>query len=144
MREQTLLVAVLTQLRGLMPVPLLGFDSDNDSVFINEIVRDYCMGAGIEFTRCRPYRKNDQAHVEQKNGSVVRRLVGYRRFEGLEAARALAELYAAARLFVNFFPAFVQAGGKAPGGRPSLQTLPCTCNPVSTSAGRPSHLRRDP
>ncbi|MBB3957796.1 hypothetical protein GGR38_004771 [Novosphingobium sediminicola] len=106
-REQTLLVAVLTQLRGLMPFPLLGFDSDNDSVFINETVRDYCMEAGIAFTRCRPYRKNDQAHVEQKNGSVVRRLVGYRRFEGLEAARALAELYAAARLFVNFFqPSF--------------------------------------
>lgn len=117
-REQTLLVAVLTHLRGLMPFPLLGFDSDNDSVFINETVRDYCIEAGITFTRCRPYRKNDQAHVEQKNGSVVRRLVGYRRFEGLEAARVLAELYAAARMFVNFFqPSFKLAEKRREGAQ---------------------------
>lgn len=102
-REQTLVVAVLTEMRKLMPFPLLGFDTDNDSVFINATVRDYCAASAIAFTRCRPYRKNDQAWVEQKNGSVVRRLVGYRRFEGLAAAAALADLYAAARLFVNFF-----------------------------------------
>src|SRR5690606_19044453 len=54
-----------------------------------------------------PYRKNDQAFVEQKNGAVVRRLVGYRRFEGIQAATVLAELYASSRLFVNFFqPSF--------------------------------------
>ena len=106
-REQTVLVAVLNELRRLMPFALLGFDTDNDSVFINETVRDYCAAAGIAFTCCRPYRKNDQAWVEQKNGSVVRRLVGYRRFEGLAATAALADLYAAARLFVNFFqPSF--------------------------------------
>lgn len=106
-REQTLLVAVLSAVRRLMPFPLLGFDTDNDSVFINETVRDYCAASSIAFTRCRPYRKNDQAWVEQKNGSVVRRLVGYRRFEGLEATDALSQLYAASRLFVNFFqPSF--------------------------------------
>ena len=66
-------------------------------------MRDYCASSSIAFTRCRPYRKNDQAWVEQKNGSIVRRLVGYRRFEGLAAAAALADLYAAARLFLNFF-----------------------------------------
>ncbi|WP_293881512.1 transposase family protein [Sphingomonas sp.] len=102
-REQTLVVAVLTEIRKLMPFALLGFDTDNDSVFINETVRDYCAASNIVFTRCRPYRKNDQAWVEQKNGSVVRRLVGYRRFEGPAATAALADLYAAARLFVNFF-----------------------------------------
>lgn len=117
-REQTLLVAVLSELRKLMPFPLLGFDSDNDSVFINETVRDYCAATGVTFTRCRPYRKNDQAWVEQKNGSVVRRLVGYRRFEGLEAARSLAELYAASRLFVNFFqPSFKLAEKQRDGAR---------------------------
>ena len=74
---------------------------------MNETVRDYCKQAGIEFTRCRSYRENDQAWVEQKNGAVVRRAIGYRRFEGLEAAAALARLYAAMRLFVNFFqPSF--------------------------------------
>jgi hypothetical protein len=106
-REQHLLVEVLTEIRAHLPFALLGFDTDNDSVFINETVQEYCRIAGVEFTRCRPYRKNDQAWVEQKNGSVVRRMVGYRRFEGLEAAAILADLYARVRLFVNFFqPSF--------------------------------------
>ena len=110
-REQRLLTEVLGELRKLLPFPLLGLDTDNDSVFMNETVRDYCQRVGIEFTRCRPYRKNDQAWVEQKNGAVVRRMIGYRRFEGLEAAAALAHLYAAMRLFVNFFqPSFKLAG----------------------------------
>ena len=104
-REQTLLVAVLKELREHLPFELLGFDTDNDTVFMNETVRDYCSAEKITFTRCRPYRKNDQAWVEQKNGAVVRRIVGYRRLEGLAAARVLAELYAAVRLFVNFFQA---------------------------------------
>jgi len=106
-REQGLLIEVLTELRKLLPFDLLGFDTDNDSVFMNETVRDYCNAEGIAFTRCRPYRKKDQAWVEQKNGAVVRRIVGYRRFEGLEAAAGLARLYATVRLFVNFFqPSF--------------------------------------
>ena len=66
-------------------------------------MRDYCAAEKIEFTRCRPYRKNDQAHVEQKNGEIVRRMVGYRRYEGLAAAEQLARLYSPARLFVNAF-----------------------------------------
>ncbi len=85
------------------PFPLLGFDTDNDTVFMNETVRDYCSAEYIEFTRCRPYRKNDQAHVEQKNGDIVRRMVGYRRYEGIAAAEQLAKLYSPARLFVNAF-----------------------------------------
>ena len=72
-REQRLLTEVLSELRKLLPFALLGLDTDNDSVFMNETVRDYCEKAGMEFTRCRPYRKNDQAWVEQKNGAVVRR-----------------------------------------------------------------------
>ena len=106
-RERTLVSAVLTAVRRLLPFDLLGFDTDNDSVFMNETVRDYCRDAGIEFTRCRPWRKNDQAFVEQKNGAIVRRIVGYRRLEGPEAVAALSQLYATVRLFVNFFqPSF--------------------------------------
>jgi hypothetical protein len=85
-REQGLLVEVLTEMREHLPFAVLGFDTDNDSVFMNETVQEYCRIADVEFTRCRPYRKNDQAWVEQKNGSVVRRMVDYRRFEGVEAA----------------------------------------------------------
>lgn len=106
-REQHLLREVLTELRKQLPFALLGFDTDNDTVFLNETIKTYCEEAGVVFTRCRPYKKNDQAFVEQKNGAIVRRMVGYRRFEGLTAAAALAQLYRASRLFVNFFqPSF--------------------------------------
>jgi hypothetical protein len=112
-REQRLLTEVLGEIRKLLPFPLLGLDTDNDSVFMNQTVRDYCEQVGIEFTRCRPYRKNDQAWVEQKNGAVVRRAIGYRRFEGLDAAAALARVYAAMRLFVNFFQPSFKLAAKA-------------------------------
>ncbi len=101
-----------------MPFRLRGFDTDNGSEFLNEIVITYCRDNAIEFTRSRPYRKNDQAWVEQKNGSVVRRLVGYRRLEGLAAVGVLARLYEAARLFVNFFqPSFKLASKTRVGAR---------------------------
>nr|WP_218064128.1 DDE-type integrase/transposase/recombinase [Nguyenibacter vanlangensis] len=106
-REQHLLTKVLDEVRTRLPFPLLGIDADNDSVFMNETVKTYCAEHGIELTRCRPYRKNDQAWVEQKNGSIVRRAIGYRRYEGLEAARLLAHFYGHLRLYVNFFqPSF--------------------------------------
>src|ERR1035438_8904980 len=89
------------------PFRILGLDIDNGGEFRNETLVTYCVGHGIELTRSRPYRKNDQAWVEQKNGSVVRGLVGYRRLEGCAAAALLARLYTASRLFVNFFqPSF--------------------------------------
>jgi hypothetical protein len=117
-REQHLLTEVLSEVRKRMPFTLLGFDTDNDSVFMNETVKSYCEETGLAFTRCRPYRKNDQAWVEQKNGAVVRRTVGYRRYEGLEAAAALARLYSSLRLFVNFFqPSFKLAEKKRDGAK---------------------------
>lgn len=69
-REQVLVTRVLDEVRKVLPFALLGFDTDNDTVFLNETVRDYCAAAGVAFTRCRPYRKNDQAWVEQKNGAL--------------------------------------------------------------------------
>jgi hypothetical protein len=106
-REQHLLSEVMTALRPMLPFPLLGFDTDNDSVFMNETIKGWCEAAQVAFTRSRPYRKNDQAHVEQKNGAVVRRMVGYRRYSGIIAASELAGLYRSMRLFVNFFqPSF--------------------------------------
>lgn len=98
------------------------------SEFLNEIVIAYCHDHAIEFTRARPYRKNDQAWVEQKNGSVVRRLVGYRRLEGLAAVGVLARLYEAARLFVNFFqPSFKLASKTRVGARVTKRyDLPAT------------------
>jgi hypothetical protein len=119
-REGSLVVEALERLRTTMPFPLRGFDTDNGGEFINEAVLAYCTEAGIEFTRSRPYRKNDQAWVEQKNGSVVWRLVGHRRLAGIAATEALSRLYAASRLFVNFFqPSFKLAEKKRVGARVS-------------------------
>jgi hypothetical protein len=106
-RESTLLVEALDRIRIGLPFALRALDVDNGSEFVNETMIQYCLRHGIELTRSRPYRKNDQAWIEQKNGAVVRKLLGYRRFEGIAAAQALARLYGASRLFVNFFqPSF--------------------------------------
>ena len=116
MRESTLVVESLEQVRLTLPFPLLALDIDNGGEFLNETLVRYCCDHGIELTRSRPYRKNDQAWIEQKNGSVVRRLIGYRRFEGIAAMQTLTRLYAASRLFVNFFqPSFKLAEKKREG-----------------------------
>ena len=89
--------------RRLLPFPLLGVDSDNGSEFINQCFYDYCRDEKITFTRSRPYKKNDSCHVEQKNGNVIRRLVGYDRYDSKSAYQCLERVYGLARLYVNFF-----------------------------------------
>ena len=117
-REGTLVVETLERIRVGLPFALRALDVDNGSEFVNNRLIEYCLGHGIELTRARPYRKNDQAWIEQKNGAVVRKLLGYRRFEGLAAARAITRLYAASRLFVNFFqPSFKLAAKQRDGAK---------------------------
>jgi hypothetical protein len=106
-REQTLIVEAINGVRPKLPFPLRGLDTDNDSAFMNDTLWNYCQTHGIVFTRSRAYRKNDQAWVEQKNGSIVRKLVGYGRLQGLTATAALRRLCEASRLYINFFqPSF--------------------------------------
>ncbi len=96
-------IAALKVAQKLLPFSLLGLDTDNGSEFINYALLEFCKLNAITFTRSRAYKKNDQAHVEEKNGSIVRRLIGYDRYEGIDAYNALSELYAVLRLYVNFF-----------------------------------------
>jgi hypothetical protein len=91
------------RVRARLPMPLLGLDRDNGSEFINRGLRDYCRLHRITFTRSRPWKKNDSAHVEQKNGAVVRQLIGYDRFTSRAAYAQLQRVYRLARLHVNFF-----------------------------------------
>ena len=106
-REQSLVVEGLEAISQQLPFPILGIDSDNDGAFINKTLITYCANRGIEFTRSRPYRSNDQAWIEQKNGSVVRRFVGHDRYSGQVAGQTMAYLYGALRLYVNYFqPSF--------------------------------------
>jgi len=91
------------RMRQRLPFPLLGLDSDNGSEFINQHLFTYCQREKITFTRSRAYKKNDSCHVEQKNGNVVRRLVGYDRYTSKAAYKCLERLYASVRLYTNFF-----------------------------------------
>jgi len=109
--QQAVFEAVL-QLRQRLPFPLLGIDSDNGGEFINDILFRYCQSEQITFTRSRPYKKNDQAHVEQKNWSVVRHLIGYDRFETQAELSILSAIYDDLRLYVNFFQPVLKLIGK--------------------------------
>lgn len=93
----------LVQTKQQLPFPLLGLDTDNGGEFINYALKAWCEKNKITFTRARECKKNDQAHVEEKNGSIVRRLIGYNRYEGAESTRLLSDLYSVARLYINFF-----------------------------------------
>lgn len=106
----------LERIRKRLPFALLGIDSDNGSEFINHLLKDWCDENEITFTRCRPYKKNDQCHVEQKNGAVVRPLVGYARYEGTAACAHLTKLYLVHRLLVNFFEPSMKLIGKTRNG----------------------------
>ncbi len=91
------------RIRQRLLLPLLGLDSDNGGEFINQHLYNYCKRERIIFTRSRSYKKNDSCHVEQKNWSVVRRLIGYDRYSSKAALEALNLVYDLTRLYVNFF-----------------------------------------
>lgn len=102
-RSQQAVCQALQDVQTRLPFPCLGLDSDNGSEFINDLLYRYCQDEHITFTRSRPYQKNDQAHVEQKNWSVVRHTVGYDRLDTEAEWRLLENLYADLRLYINFF-----------------------------------------
>lgn len=111
-RDQETTLQAIARLRTQLPFDLLGLDTDNGKEFLNYLLYHYCRDESITFTRSRPYKKNDQCHVEQKNGSIVRKFVGYDRFEGIEPCRVLEALYEPLRLYVNFFQPSVKLVSK--------------------------------
>jgi hypothetical protein len=102
-KAQVHVFAAIQRARQRLPFPLLGIDSDSGSEFINDQLYRYCVEEKITFTRGRAGRKNDSAYVEQKNWSVVRRAVGYGRYDNPEQLDLLNTLYARLHLYVNFF-----------------------------------------
>ena len=106
-RSQQAVSIAIHHMRQRLPFPLLGIDSDNGSEFINDTLYRYCLDEKITFTRSRPYQKNDQAHVEQKNWSVVRHTLGYDRWETDQEFVILESIHADLRIYINFFqPSF--------------------------------------
>jgi hypothetical protein len=116
-RSQEAVLATLQRARTLFPFPILGIDTDNGGEFINEVLIAYCEQEHISFTRGRPSLKNDQCFVEQKNGAIVRQVVGYDRFVGEHASRQLTELYRALRLYVNCFQPSMKLQSKQRDGK---------------------------
>jgi len=102
-RGEAAVCAAIADSRMVLPMPMRGLDSDNGGEFINHLLVRYCTREKITFTRCRPYKKNDQCHVEQKNYTLVRQVVGYDRYEGKAAYAALQRLYTPLRLYTNYF-----------------------------------------
>ncbi len=103
-KGQTGIVAALEDMRQSLPFPLRGIDSDNGSEFINAHLVRYCQVKSIQFTRGRPYKKDDNAHIEQKNWTHIRKLVGWERYDSAAAVKLLNSLYRnEIRLMMNLF-----------------------------------------
>lgn len=111
-KTQVAVSQAIQTLRERLPFTLLGLDSDNGSEFINETLLRYCQEHHITFTRSRPYQKNDQAHVEQKNWSVVRHTIGYDRLETSAELALLSAIYSDLRLYINYFQPQLKLVGK--------------------------------
>ncbi len=117
-RGQLAVHEAIERIRRRLPFALLGIDSDNGSEFINGHLKRYCDAREITFTRGRAYHKDDQAHVEQKNYTAVRLLVGYGRYEGQEALEQLRRIYALSRLHINgWLPVMKLIGKERDGAR---------------------------
>ncbi len=97
----------VTEIEHQLPFPLKGIDSDNGSEFINNRLLAFCQqrpaGHTIQFTRSRPYKKDDNAHIEQKNWTHVRKLMGWDRYDTAKAQEAANQLYDELRIFQNLF-----------------------------------------
>ncbi len=103
-KGQTVVGAAVEEMRGVLPFPLRGLDSDNGSEFINHHLFRYCETREIQFTRGRPYKKDDNAHIEQKNWTHVRKLLGWDRYDSPTALDAINDLYRhELRLMMNLF-----------------------------------------
>jgi len=102
-KSQDRVRAALDEIRRALPFRLRGIDSDNGSEFINGQLRRYCGRRRIQFTRGRPYKKDDNAHIEQKNWTHVRKVLGYDRYDSEPALTAINAVYADLRLLQNVF-----------------------------------------
>jgi hypothetical protein len=103
-RGEQVVQRALNEIAGRLPFRLLGVDSDNGSEFINWHLKHWCEQKDIQLTRGRPYKKDDNAHIEQKNWTHVRKLLGWERYDTAEAIEAIHDLYGKElRLWLNLY-----------------------------------------
>jgi hypothetical protein len=135
-RSQETVFDAIHLVRQRLPFPLLGIDSDNGSEFINDLLYRYCLREEITFTRSRPYKKNDQAHVEQKNWSVVRHMVGYDRWETEQELAILESIYDDLRPYINFFQPSLKLIAKERIGNQTIKRYDTAKTPYRRVLGR--------
>ncbi len=140
-KAQVWVFAALKELRAKLPFALQGIDSDNGSEFINDQLLKYCQHERITFTRSRPYRKNDNCFVEQKNYTIVRRHVGYQRLAGPEQLTLVNELYRYLRLYANYFQPVMKLKSKERHGSQVKKTYDVAQTPYQRLRGA-KHLSR--
>jgi hypothetical protein len=105
-------LASMEIIKKRLPFPMLGIHPDSGSEFINDLVAGWAVEQGIELTRSRPHKSNDNCYIEQRNLVVVRKYTGYERYDCLEAVDAMNELYSVVRLYINFFQPTYKLIGK--------------------------------
>ena len=135
-RSQQTVRDALHDIRPELPFAMLGIDSDNGSEFINDLLYHYCLDEYITFTRSRPYKKNDQAHVEQKNWSVVRHTVGYDRLDTDAEFELLTSIYSDLRLYINFFQPVLKLVFKGRVADKLIKIYDQTCTPYQRIMSR--------
>lgn len=102
-RSEQFCVTAINEVKSSLPFPILGIDSDNGSEFINAHLKRYCEREQITFTRSRPYKKNDSAHIEQKNWDVIRKMIGYGRFDTYEQLDIIKRIESLLAFYQNYF-----------------------------------------
>lgn len=129
-RAQRWIKENIAEVRGALPFVMKGIDSDNGGEFINHTLMNYCRDNQIEFTRGRPYRKNDNCFVEQKNDIAVRKTVGYYRFDTDEEYEALKDVYLNLCPLINYYYPSVKITGKERIGAKVKKTYDTPKTPV--------------
>lgn len=102
-RSQQFCTAAIDELRPTLPFAVMGIDSDNGAEFINDHLMRYCQREHITFTRARPNKKNDSCYVEQKNWDVVRKMIGYGRFDTYQQLDIINRIYRLLAFYQNYF-----------------------------------------
>jgi len=119
----------LSQMQPRFPFRMRELHPDNDSALVNDLLWDWCQGRRIRLSRSRPYKKNDNAWVEQKNWTHVRKVVGYRRFDTTGELRILNEIYEVLRVYKNFCLPTIRLQGKERIGGKIRRRYESPCTP---------------
>ncbi len=112
-KSQERAVGAIKNTRARIPFSLLGIHPDNGTNLINALLYDYTVREGIEFTRSRAYKKNDNCFVEQKNSTHIRQIIGYLRYDTVEEMNIINDIYRnELRIYKNFFQPVIKLRGK--------------------------------